>query len=110
MSCFVLDASALFHGRDLRLFQGARLLTTRYVLEEIRDARAQAALEILNVEVVDIDEKELAAYSKAGLSRADASLLALAHKTGCVLLTDDVGLAKAARRLGVKARGFYFVK
>ncbi|MEM3327005.1 MAG: PIN domain nuclease, partial [Thermoproteus sp.] len=41
MSCFVLDASALFHGRDLRLFQGSRLLTTKYVLEEIKDVRAQ---------------------------------------------------------------------
>ncbi len=111
MSCYVLDASALFHGRDMRAFQG-RLLTTRQILEELRDPRAQVALEILGVEIVDVDERRIEELAKkaSGLSGADLSALALALETGCVLLTDDAALAKAARRFGVKAKGFYFVR
>ncbi len=111
MSCYVLDASAFIHGRDMRAFQG-RLLTTRQVVEELKDPRARAALEVLSVEVVDVDARKMAELAKRarGLSEADLSALALALETGCVLLTDDVALAKAAGRLGVKAKGFYFVK
>jgi UPF0271 protein len=95
----------------MRAFQG-RLLTTRQILEELKDPRAQAALEILGVEVVDVDERRAEGLAKKapGLSKADLSALALALETGCTLLTDDVALAKAARKLGVKVKGFYFVK
>ncbi|MFB6490670.1 MAG: PIN domain nuclease [Thermoproteus sp. AZ2] len=111
MSCYVLDASAFIHGRDLRLF-GGRLLTTTLVAEELKDPRAQAALEVLGVEVREVDEGEIAKLLKKfpGLSRADASALLLALKERCVLLTDDAALAKAARRLGVEAKGFYFIR
>jgi UPF0271 protein len=43
MTCFVLDASAFFHARDMRVFAGP-LYTTRQVAEELRDPMAQAAL------------------------------------------------------------------
>lgn len=111
MSCYVLDASAFFHGRDMRVFQG-RLLTTRQVVEELKDPRARAALEILPIEVVDVDPEKIAELARRarGLSDADLSVLALALETGCVLLTDDVALAKAAGRLGIRAKGFYFVR
>lgn len=111
MTCYVLDASAFIHGRDMRLYEG-RLLTTRYIVEELNDARAQAALEILGVEVRDVDEKRIAEILERAprLSKADASALALALEEGCILLTDDVALAKAAGRVGVGVRGFFFVR
>ncbi|ACB40844.1 PIN domain-containing protein [Pyrobaculum neutrophilum] len=109
MSCYVLDASAFIHGRDMRIFSGA-LYTTREAAEELRDPRAQAALEILRVEVAEVDERRVKELLKrfAGLSRADASLLALALERGCVLVTDDGRLAAAARALGVRVEGVFY--
>jgi UPF0271 protein len=56
MTCFVLDASAFFHARDMRVFAGP-LYTTRQVAEELRDPMAQAALEILRVQVEEVDPR-----------------------------------------------------
>ncbi|MCI4447450.1 MAG: PIN domain nuclease, partial [Pyrobaculum sp.] len=39
MTCFVLDASAFFHARDMRVFAGP-LYTTRQVEEELKDPMA----------------------------------------------------------------------
>ncbi|CCC82245.1 PIN domain/Zn-ribbon domain-containing protein [Thermoproteus tenax] len=112
MSCYVIDSSALFHARDMRIFTGSRLLTTKQVADEVKDPRAQAALELLGIEVVEVDDKRVRPLKlrAPNLSDADLSLLALALDTGCVLLTDDVELAKTARRMGVRAKGFYFVR
>jgi len=109
MTCFVLDASAFIHGRDLRIFQG-ELYTTREVVEELKDPRAQAAVEVLGVRVEGVDERKVKELVKrfAGLSPADASVLALALERGCVLVTDDGRLAAAARRLGVKVEGIFY--
>jgi len=109
MTCFVLDASAFIHGRDLRIFQG-ELYTTREVVEELRDPRAQAAVEVLGVRVEEVDEKKVRELVKkfTGLSPADASVLALAMEKGCVLITDDGRLAATARRLGVRVEGVFY--
>jgi UPF0271 protein len=109
VSCYALDSSALFHGRDMRIFSGV-LCTTRNVAEELKDPRAQAALEILRVEVVEVDERKARELARrfGGLSLADASVLLLAMERGCVLVTDDSRLASTARRLGVRARGVYY--
>jgi len=109
MTCFVLDASAFIHGRDLRIFQG-ELYTTREVVEELKDPRAQAAVDVLGVRVEEVDERKVRELVKrfAGLSPADASALALALERGCVLVTDDGRLAAAARRLGVRVEGVFY--
>ncbi|MGC9130528.1 MAG: PIN domain-containing protein [Pyrobaculum sp.] len=109
MNCYVLDASAFIHGRDARLFTGV-LYTTREVAEELKDPRAQAALEVMRVEVVEVDEGKLRELLRRfrELSPADASVLVLALERGCVLVTDDGRLASAARRLGVRVQGVFY--
>ncbi len=107
MTCLVLDASAVIHGRDVRIFGGV-LYTTREVIEELRDSRAQAAIDILRVEVVEVNRERVRDLAKRfNLSNADASVLALALEKKCVLVTDDGKLASTARKLGVKTRGIY---
>lgn len=107
--CYVLDASAFFHGRDVRIFSGT-LLTTPEVVEELRDPRAQAALEVMNVAVEEADPGVVRELAKKfpHLSRADISVLALAKERGCVLITDDGRLVSAARRVGVRAEGVFY--
>ncbi|ABP51831.1 MULTISPECIES: twitching motility protein PilT [Pyrobaculum] len=107
--CLVLDASAILHGRDARIFSG-RLLTTREVAEELKDPRAQAALEILGVEVVEVDGKKVDEMARRfkELSRADVSVLLLALERRCTLITDDGRLAAAARRLGIRVEGVFY--
>ncbi|MEM1597172.1 MAG: PIN domain-containing protein [Pyrobaculum sp.] len=109
MTCYVLDTSAFLHGRDLRIFTGV-LYTSREVVEELKDPRAQAAVEVLGVRVVEVDASRVREVLQKfkGLSAADASVLALALETGCVLVTDDGRLASAARRLGVRAVGVFY--
>jgi Predicted nucleic acid-binding protein, consists of a PIN domain and a Zn-ribbon module len=109
MSCIALDASAFFHARDMRVFAGP-LYTTRQVVEELKDPMAQAALEILRVEVVEVDQKKVEEVRKKfkDLSAADASLLVLAMERRCVLVTDDRKLAAVAKRLGVRVEGIFY--
>ncbi|MEZ0319827.1 MAG: PIN domain-containing protein [Pyrobaculum sp.] len=109
MSCHVLDTSAFLHGRDLRIFTGV-LYTTKEVVEELRDPRAQAAVEVLGVRVVEVEGTRVREVLQKfkGLSAADASVLALALETGCVLVTDDGRLASAAKRLGVRVEGIFY--
>ena len=108
----MVDASYIIHGRDLRIFAGlGKLVTTRHVIEELRDARSIAMLDILGLEVVDVDEEEVAKLAKRfNISTADASVLAAAKKLRCTVLTDDAGLAKAAKRLGLSVAGLYFIR
>jgi UPF0271 protein len=109
MTCFVLDASAFFHARDMRVFAGP-LYTTKQVAKELRDPMAQAALEILRVEVEEVDDKKVEELRRrfVDLSAADVSLLVLATERGCILVTDDGRLAAAARRLGIRVEGVFY--
>ena len=110
MSCAVLDASAVLHARDARAFQGMTLYTTDFVLEELRDPRARAAVEILGINVVPCEPKKLERERGAlrGLSPADISVLLLAAEYGCILFTDDGKLYAAARRRGIRAKRIYY--
>ncbi|MGC8994220.1 MAG: PIN domain-containing protein, partial [Pyrobaculum sp.] len=76
----------------------------------LKDPRAQAALEVMRVEVVEVDEGKLRDFLRRfrELSPADASVLVLALERGCVLVTDDGKLASAARRLGVRVQGVFY--
>jgi len=109
MTCFVLDASAFFHARDMRAFAGP-LYTTRQVEEELKDPMAQAALEILRVRVEEVDDRKVEELRRrfADLSTADASLLVLAAEKGCILVTDDGKLAATARRLGIRVERIFY--
>jgi len=111
MTCFVLDASAFFHARDMRVFAGP-LYTTRQVAEELKDPMAQAALEILHVQIEEVDSRRIEELRRRfrDLSAADVSLLVLAAERGCVLVTDDGKLAAAARRLGIRVEGVFYRK
>lgn len=112
MRCAVVDASAIIHGRDIRVFQAFdKLYVTRRVLDELRDPRSQAMVELLRLEVVDVDEDEVTRTARRfGISEADASVLVAAKATGCEVLTDDAALARAAKRMGLPVAGIYFVK
>ncbi len=110
MRCAVLDASAILHGRDMRVFQGMELLTTDLVLEELKDPRARAALDVLNVVIVPHDNERVKRETQKlrGLSPADVSVLLLAADRGCILITDDGKLYAAARRMGVPVKRIYY--
>ncbi|MFN7105870.1 MAG: PIN domain-containing protein [Pyrobaculum sp.] len=109
MRCLVLDASAFIHGRDLRVFAGAVLYTTREIVEELRDPRSQAALDILKVEVVEASvEKVEELIKRFGLTKADATVLAVALEKRCSLVTDDGKLASVAKRLGVRVERIFY--
>ncbi|MFN3803769.1 MAG: PIN domain-containing protein [Pyrobaculum sp.] len=111
MRCLALDASAFIHGRDLRIFADAILYTAGEVVEELRDPRAQAVLDILKVEVVEASgEKVRELIRRFGLTRADAAVLAVALERGCTLVTDDGRLASVAKRLGVGVERIFYRK
>jgi len=107
---YVLDASGLFHLRHGSILKG-RFLTTNYVLEEVKDCRSVALLDVLRVEVVEVEEGEVEEVRSRHpqLSQADASIVALVRRLGCAtVVTDDVALSKVLRRYGAKVlRVFY---
>ncbi len=81
-------------------------MVTRQVLEEVKDYRSLALLEILKPNVVDVDEGDVERIMSRArdLSRADASIVALASRLvgeGYVVrvVTDDVKLIAAIKRL-----------
>jgi len=106
----IIDSSGLFHIRNAYAItetasMGYRLVTTSLVVNEVKDARSQALLGILNMEVIDIDADRIkqVKLENPGLSDADASIVALALDLASqgievAVVTDDVGLIKALRR------------
>lgn len=107
----ILDTSAILHARDARpLLSMGRLVTTNYVISELRDARATAMPEVLGLEVHDISEEEIKSARRSYhlprlLSDADVSLIILAIKLRDkepVVVTDDTLLIKFLRKLGIK--------
>ncbi|MFP3194904.1 MAG: hypothetical protein RXQ94_09330 [Caldivirga sp.] len=106
----IIDSSGLFHIRNAYAItemasMGYRLVTTSLVVNEVKDARSQALLGILNMEVIDIDADHIkqVKLENSGLSDADASIVALALDLASqgievAVVTDDVGLIKALRR------------
>ena len=107
----ILDSSGIFHARDahalLSLSEGGYIImVTRQVLEEVKDYRSLALLEVLKPNVVDVDEGDVERIMSRArdLSRADASIVALASRLvgeGYVVrvVTDDVKLIAAIKRL-----------
>ncbi|WP_054842018.1 hypothetical protein [Vulcanisaeta distributa] len=107
----ILDTSAILHMRDLRPLMGmGNLITTNYVINELKDARAIVVPEILNISVYDVGEDEIILARRNYhlprlLSDADVSLIVLALRLrdkDPVVITDDSLLIKFLRKLGIR--------
>lgn len=107
----ILDTSAILHMRDLRpLMDMGDLVTTNYVISELRDARAVVIPEILNISVYEISEDEIANARRNYhiprlLSDADVSLIVLAMRLrnkNPLVITDDSMLIKFLRKLKIR--------
>ncbi|WP_292000030.1 hypothetical protein [Caldivirga sp.] len=106
----IIDASGLFHVRNAYVISeitnaGYRLITTSLVAGEVKDARSQALLDLINIEILDPDPNAINSIKLRNpeLSNADASIVALASSmvargVEVSVMTDDVGLIKALRK------------
>lgn len=75
------------------------------MVNEVKDIRSQALLNLLNPEVINVNQGDVEAIKMRNpeLSDADASIVALAvdmatNGIEVAVLTDDTGLMKALRR------------
>ena len=121
-----MDSSGLFHIRNAYIISeitntGYRLVTTSLIVNEVKDIRSRALLDIINVEVLDPDPNAINSIKLRNpkLSDADASIVALAssmatNNVEVSVVTDDVELARTLRRyvrnikiitINVKERG-----
>ena len=107
----ILDTSAILHMRDLRpLMSMGNLVTTNYVINELKDVRAIAVPEILNISVYEISEDEIELVRRNYhiprlLSDTDVSLIVLALRLkdkNPLVITDDTMLIKFLRKLGIR--------
>ncbi|MGC8607547.1 MAG: twitching motility protein PilT [Vulcanisaeta sp.] len=107
----ILDTSAILHMRDLRpLSSIGHLITTNYVINELKDARAIAVPEVLGIDIYDVSENDIILTRRAYriprlLSDTDVSLIVLAMKLrdrNPLVITDDSLLIKFLRRLGIR--------
>ncbi|KUO79590.1 MAG: twitching motility protein PilT [Vulcanisaeta sp. JCHS_4] len=112
----IIDASAIFHTRDLRaLLSLGRLVTTNYIINELKDVRAVSIPDVLNIEVYEIGEEEVRIARRRYhlprlLSDADVSLIILALKLkdeNPVVITDDSLLIRFLRKLGIRYSVIY---
>ena len=122
MKCIVLDSSALFHLRDVHtlLSLGDKFYTTNFVISEVKDSRTIAVLDILSLNIVEINLKEIEYFRKkyglsGNLSNADVSIviLALKLKNECSelqVITDDLELAKVLKRFNINVQRVFFRK
>ncbi len=115
--CIILDSSAIFHIRDplvLTSLQGTIFITNK-ILEELKDPRALAIVDILNPEKIEISDKEINKHIKEirELSEADISVIICAEllKNKCkdvIVVTDDMKLSRILKSRGVKVVSIYF--
>jgi len=119
--CVILDSSAIFHLRDLTalLSLGDKFYITEPILEEIRDSRAQAVLDLIKPEVVQVDRRRISDLRRLypELSDADCSIIlcaeVLSSSSNCseiIVVTDDVTLRNILRKRGVRVQTIYFGK
>jgi len=106
----VLDASAILNSFPFRFREGETLLTVPRVIDELKDFRSkavadsgiQSGLLLVTSPSEKSLEKARSAAKGFGLSDADVEVLALALEKRDELWTDDHGLQKVAKRLGVR--------
>ncbi|NPB01183.1 MAG: PIN domain nuclease [Crenarchaeota archaeon] len=116
-NCIILDSSAIFHIRDPStiMMLGEKIYVTNIVLEELRDPRAIAIIDILRPEKIEIDRKDIEEVIRKyrELSPADASIIVCAEglKKRCrkvTVITDDIKLSKILRRIGIDVISIYY--
>ncbi|NPA23461.1 MAG: PIN domain nuclease [Crenarchaeota archaeon] len=114
--CIILDSSAIFHIRDPSIITSlrGRIYVTDKVLEELRDPRALAIIDIVNPEKVTIDTKNIRrTQDLKDLSETDISILICAEqlKNICrevIVVTDDIRLSKALRKRRIQVVSVYY--
>ena len=98
---------------------GDKFFLTEQVLQEVRDPRAEAVVEIVRPEIVQVDQRELQELRSKypDLSEADCSIilcaLQLRRQGMCqevVVVTDDMKLRSILRKLGIKVETVFFGK
>lgn len=120
---YVLDAAALFASYQLMLPHNSKAVTTKEVVEEVRDLGSRASLELSlsagKLVVVEVPNeflveavrvvRDLGEFSK--LSKADISLTALMIMlvrvcgVDVLVVTDDYSIQNIATYLGLKVLG-----
>lgn len=106
----VLDASAILNAFPFEFKE--TVFTVPGVVEELKDFRSRTIAEqgIESGKLVvsypsEVSVKKVRGVSKTlGLSDVDVSVLALALDKNMLVLSDDRGIQKAARNLGIKYR------
>ncbi len=117
--CIILDSSAIFHLRDLTVLyslqETAKIFITNYVLNEIKDPRAEAVLSILQPTIIEIDSREINELREQyrNLSEADISIVLCAKKLSTIceditVMTDDSELTKILTKLGFRVQKIFF--
>ncbi|OYT25321.1 MAG: twitching motility protein PilT [Thermoprotei archaeon ex4572_64] len=103
----ILDSSAIFHLKNLQVLRsiGAKLLTTNYVINEIKDSISQTIIDLINIEILEVHSEEVDRLRRKikskDLSDADLSLIILAEKLKHhhpVIITDDFKLSQELKR------------
>ncbi|GEM_PF-926345 len=113
----ILDSSAIFHLKNLQVLRsiGAKLLTTNYVINEIKDSISQTIIDLINIEILEVHSEEVDRLRRKikskDLSDADLSLIILAEKLKYhhpVIITDDFKLSQELRRRRFKVLKVFF--
>ncbi len=116
-NCVILDSSAVFHIRDpsIMMTLGDKIYVTDKVLEELKDPRALAIIDILSPEKIEIEDEKIEKESKKHkeLSKADLSIIICVEilKKTCkkiTVVTDDIKLSKILRKMGVNVVSVYY--
>lgn len=108
----VLDASAILNSFPFQFKKGERYLTVHGVIDELKDFRSKAIAEagiqggqlLVTSPSKKAFERAKEASKGFGLSHTDVDVLALAFDKKEVLWTDDHGIQRSAKKLGVKCR------
>ena len=111
----VLDASAILNAFPFR-FENEQYFTVHEVLDELKDFRARAILEAGiasgKLKVMMPSEEAITRVDEVSrgmnLSNTDVRVLALALDLNEELWTDDFGMIKVAKKLGIKCKGVLF--
>lgn len=113
----VLDASAILNAFPFK-FGEHKYFAVHEVVDELKDFRAKSILEAGiasgKLKVMMPSEESITKvkeFSKGvNLSEADVKTLALALELKEELWTDDFGMVKVAKKLGVRCKGVLFNK
>ncbi len=120
--CIILDSSAIFHLRNITILTefGNRIYITDKILNEIKDSRAIATVDIIRPEIITITDREIHNYKKhikyvRDLSDADISVIICVDKIRdkcreIIVITDDMKLKSILKMKNIKVKSIFFGK